>query len=95
MAHDHNVLLVPHGFNTGIGLAFVHASRLMRDPKARARAQTAFESLLDALECFEAAHPSDPPHYYLSLVGLIVVILGGISVSSVTRRLWRRGTSGL
>ena len=30
----------------GIGLAFVHASRLMRDPKARARAQTAFESLL-------------------------------------------------
>jgi AcrR family transcriptional regulator len=32
----------------GIGLAFVHASRLMRDPKARARAQTAFESLLDA-----------------------------------------------
>ena len=30
----------------GIGLAFVHASRLMRDPKARARAQTAFDSLL-------------------------------------------------
>ena len=30
----------------GIGLAFVHASRLMRDPKARARAQSAFESLL-------------------------------------------------
>jgi Tetracyclin repressor-like, C-terminal domain len=32
----------------GIGLAFVHASRLMRDPKARARAATAFESLLDS-----------------------------------------------
>jgi AcrR family transcriptional regulator len=31
----------------GIGLAFVHASRLMRDPKARARAQQAFESLLN------------------------------------------------
>lgn len=30
----------------GIGLAFVHASRLMRDPRALARAQTAFESLL-------------------------------------------------
>jgi AcrR family transcriptional regulator len=39
----------------GIGLAFVHASRLMRDPKARARAQTAFESLLDA-----SAAPSLP-----------------------------------
>lgn len=32
----------------GIGLAFVHASRLMRDPKARVRAQTAFDSLLAA-----------------------------------------------
>jgi AcrR family transcriptional regulator len=32
----------------GIGLAFVHASRLMRDPKAAARAQTAFEALLSA-----------------------------------------------
>ena len=32
----------------GIGLAFVHASRLMRDPKARERAQRAFESLLTA-----------------------------------------------
>ena len=30
----------------GIGLAFVHASRLMRDPKAHARAARAFESLL-------------------------------------------------
>jgi AcrR family transcriptional regulator len=32
----------------GIGLAFVHASRLMRDPRARERAQSAFESLLRA-----------------------------------------------
>jgi AcrR family transcriptional regulator len=32
----------------GIGLAYVHASRLMRDPKARARAQSAFEALLSA-----------------------------------------------
>jgi AcrR family transcriptional regulator len=32
----------------GIGLAFVHASRLMRDPKARTRAASAFEALLDA-----------------------------------------------
>jgi len=30
----------------GIGLAFVHASRLMRDPKAYARAASAFETLL-------------------------------------------------
>ena len=30
----------------GIGLAFVHASRLMRDPNARARAARAFETLL-------------------------------------------------
>jgi AcrR family transcriptional regulator len=32
----------------GIGLAFVHASRLMRDPRAHARATTAFEALLRA-----------------------------------------------
>ena len=32
----------------GIALAFVHASRLMRDPKARARAASAFETLLSA-----------------------------------------------
>jgi AcrR family transcriptional regulator len=32
----------------GIGLAFVHASRLMRDPRARARASTAFEALVSA-----------------------------------------------
>jgi AcrR family transcriptional regulator len=31
-----------------IGLGFVHASRLMRDPKARARADAAFEALLRA-----------------------------------------------
>jgi len=30
----------------GIGLGFVHASRLMRDPQARARAQRAFEALV-------------------------------------------------
>lgn len=30
----------------GIGLAFVHASRLMRDPRALERAQRAFEALL-------------------------------------------------
>jgi AcrR family transcriptional regulator len=32
----------------GIGLAFVHASRLMRDPRASARAATAFDALLRA-----------------------------------------------
>jgi AcrR family transcriptional regulator len=32
----------------GIGLAFVHAARLMRDPRARQRAQAAFDSLLRA-----------------------------------------------
>ncbi|MBI4636103.1 MAG: TetR/AcrR family transcriptional regulator [Candidatus Rokubacteria bacterium] len=32
----------------GIGLAFVQASRLMRDPKARTRADAAFEALLRA-----------------------------------------------
>ncbi len=32
----------------GIGLAFVHASRLMRDPRARARADHAFEGLMRA-----------------------------------------------
>ena len=32
----------------GIGLGFVHASRLMRDPKARARADAAFEALVRA-----------------------------------------------
>src|SRR6267142_897850 len=32
----------------GIGLGFVHASRLMRDPKARSRADAAFEALVRA-----------------------------------------------
>jgi AcrR family transcriptional regulator len=32
----------------GIALGFVHASRLIRDPKAHARAETAFEALLRA-----------------------------------------------
>jgi len=43
----------------GIGLAFVHASRLMRDPKARARAATAFETLLQSSRApGRAPHPS-------------------------------------
>jgi AcrR family transcriptional regulator len=37
----------------GIGLAFVHASRLLRDPNARKRADAAFETLVRA-----ARHPS-------------------------------------
>jgi AcrR family transcriptional regulator len=41
----------------GIGLAFVHASRLMRDPNARTRAQSAFESLLRA--CRAPSHMAD------------------------------------
>jgi len=49
----------------GIGLAFVHASRLMRDPKARARAQNAFESLLIkcrlASSAVQAAAPTAAP----------------------------------
>ena len=40
----------------GIGLAFVHASRLMRDPSAHVRAQSAFESLLSRSR---AAEPAD------------------------------------
>jgi AcrR family transcriptional regulator len=43
----------------GIGLAFVHASRLMRDPKARARAQSAFDALLDACRA-PSRRASDP-----------------------------------
>ena len=38
----------------GIGLAYVHASRLMRDPRARARADQAFEALI------RAARPASP-----------------------------------
>jgi AcrR family transcriptional regulator len=40
----------------GIGLAFVHASRLLRDPNARARADAAFEALVRA-----ARRPSTSP----------------------------------
>jgi AcrR family transcriptional regulator len=40
----------------GIALGFVHASRLIRDPKARARAETAFEALLRASRA-----PSETP----------------------------------
>jgi AcrR family transcriptional regulator len=43
----------------GIGLAFVHASRLMRDPRARARAQTAFESVLGT--CRAPSRPTERP----------------------------------
>src|SRR2546429_2082369 len=44
----------------GIGLAFVHASRLMRDPKAHVRAASAFETLLDACRApgYATSHPS-------------------------------------
>src|SRR3989454_12633249 len=43
----------------GIGLAFVHASRLMRDPKAHVRAASAFEPLLDACRApgYATSHP--------------------------------------
>jgi hypothetical protein len=41
----------------GIGLAFVHASRLMRDPKAHARAATAFEALVRAARAPSYAGP--------------------------------------
>ena len=46
----------------GIGLAFVHASRLMRDPKARARAASAFDTLLRAARAlsFTGALPLAP-----------------------------------
>jgi AcrR family transcriptional regulator len=44
----------------GIGLAFVHASRLMRDPSAHARAQSAFESLLSRCRVpSRAAEPAE------------------------------------
>jgi len=45
----------------GIGLAFVHASRLMRDPRARARAQSAFESLLSRCRAPSRPAAADPP----------------------------------
>ncbi|MGH7279222.1 MAG: TetR/AcrR family transcriptional regulator [Candidatus Rokuibacteriota bacterium] len=41
----------------GIGLAFVHASRLMRDPKAYTRAQSSFESLLG--RCRAPSRPAE------------------------------------
>jgi len=46
----------------GIGLAFVHASRLMRDPKARARAASAFDALVRAARAlsFTGALPPTP-----------------------------------
>jgi AcrR family transcriptional regulator len=43
----------------GIGLGFVHASRLMRDPQARARAQRAFEALMRAALAPSAPDRSD------------------------------------
>jgi len=43
----------------GIGLAFVHASRLMRDPKAHGRAASAFEALLRA--CREPSGAASNP----------------------------------
>jgi AcrR family transcriptional regulator len=43
----------------GIGLAFVHASRLMGDPKAHARATTAFDVLVRAARA-PAYAPSQP-----------------------------------
>jgi AcrR family transcriptional regulator len=42
----------------GIGLAFVHASRLMRDPSAHARARGAFESLLS--RCRAPSRTAEP-----------------------------------
>jgi AcrR family transcriptional regulator len=42
----------------GIGLAFVHASRLMNDPKAHARAQSAFESLLSRCGADSSSSPA-------------------------------------
>jgi AcrR family transcriptional regulator len=42
----------------GIGLGFVHASRLMRDPQARARAQRAFDALVQSARATET---SDTP----------------------------------
>jgi AcrR family transcriptional regulator len=46
----------------GIGLGFVHASRLMRDPKARERAQRAFEALVESARATDhsGASPAAP-----------------------------------
>jgi AcrR family transcriptional regulator len=43
----------------GIGLGFVHASRLMRDPQARPRAQRAFDALVRAARAPSASGHSD------------------------------------
>jgi AcrR family transcriptional regulator len=51
----------------GIGLAFVHASRLMRDPRARERAQTAFETLLR--DCLAPGSPSARPAPAVAVAG--------------------------
>jgi AcrR family transcriptional regulator len=45
----------------GIGLAFVHASRLMRDPKAHAHAATAFETLVRAARAPSYTGPRPTP----------------------------------
>ena len=45
----------------GVGLGFVHASRLMRDPQARARAQRAFDALVRAARAPSAPEHSDSP----------------------------------
>ena len=42
----------------GIGLGFVHASRLMRDPKARERAQRAFEALVESARATDRSDAS-------------------------------------
>jgi AcrR family transcriptional regulator len=42
----------------GIGLAFVQASRLMRDPKAHARADAAFETLVRSARAFSPRSPA-------------------------------------
>jgi len=53
----------------GIGLGFVHASRLMRDPQARARADRAFEALVSAARAGtgrDASRATAPDRRYAS-----------------------------
>jgi AcrR family transcriptional regulator len=45
----------------GIGLAFVHASRLLRDPGARERARRAFEALLGRCRAPDRSAPAGSP----------------------------------
>jgi len=45
----------------GIGLGFVHASRLMRDPRARARADRAFDALVQAARAASTARRDASP----------------------------------